>query len=613
MQPPAWPLGASFEGDSLRFRYWAPEHRKVEVELLGEARRTLALERQDDGTFVGALEQAPERVRYRVGVDGAGPFPDPFSRAQPDGVHAASEIARDTFLWTDHAWRGVALEDLVLMEIHVGTATPEGTFEALIGKLPHYRELGVTALELMPVASFPGTRNWGYDGVSLFAPAAVHGGPEGLRRLVAAAHEEELGVLLDVVYNHFGPDGNYLASYSRRHFTADRKTPWGDAIDTREEPVRELFRQNAAMWIRDYHLDGLRLDATHEILDDRARPLLKEIAEAARAAAPEREVLVIAEDDRNEARLVRSTEKQGDGLDAVWADDFHHQVRRAFAGDRDGYFADFSGTAADLATTIERGWFYEGQPSAHRGGPRGTPAAQVHPTRLVHCLQNHDQVGNRALGDRLGASVSDAAQRAMVALLLLSPSTPLLFQGQEWNASTPFLYFTDHAAELGRAVTAGRRREFAGFTAFTAAEIPDPQDLTTFQRSKLDWTELGRGRHAAMLSWYRALLRLRRTHPALRARDRGSFRASALGEDALVLERRGGGHTLQLIAALRGVVDLPLDPAWEVLLASGDARHGGAGEARVIAGRLVIEGPGAVVVVRRERAPAVTSRSNPGA
>jgi maltooligosyltrehalose trehalohydrolase len=576
----------------------------VEVVLYkqdGQPGTSLPLVDEGQGFFSTTLPGEGAGVRYKLRVDGAGPFPDPWSRSQPEGVHGPSEVVVPDFAWTDAGWKGVAPEAHVLYEVHVGTATPEGTFEALIPRLRSFKELGVTTLELLPLASFPGARNWGYDGVELFAPQATYGGPQGLRRLIDAAHAEGLAVLIDAVYNHFGPDGNYLSCYSPHYFTNRHHTPWGDAVNydgQGSEVVRQLVLSNVEMWIRDYHADGLRLDAAHAIVDEGKPHLLTEIVERARASAGGRQVVVFAEDDRNDTRLVRSPAQGGLGLDGVWADDFHHQMRRAFAGDNEGYYADYTGSMEDLARTLRQGWFYEGQVSQVHGHPRGTPGKDAEPWRFVHCIQNHDQVGNRAHGERLGADVSPAAFRAMSTLFLLAPYTPLLFMGQEWNASTPFIYFTDHNAELGRLVTEGRRKEFAGFKRFAGSEVPDPQAVETFTRSKLDWSEAERPEHAGVRALYRELLRLRATDASLRERRRGHFDARPLGKDALVLERRGpSGGALHVLLNVRGSLEHRLPAGAELVLWSEAPRFGGASQEEPLrSGVLRLEGPMAAVV-----------------
>lgn len=591
------------EGSRVRWRVWAPGHQKLEVvlhDLKGQPGRVLPMAPEPGDCFGAVLEGHGGGTLYKLRVDGEGPFPDPWSRSQPLGVHGPSEVVVPAFEWTDTAWKGVEPEGLVIYEVHVGTATPEGTFEALIPRLPGLKELGVSALELMPVAAFPGVRNWGYDGVDLFAPSHAYGGPEGLRRLIDAAHARGLAVLIDAVYNHFGPDGNYLRCYSPHYFTGRHHTPWGDAVNYDGEGsayVRSLVLSNVEMWIRDYHADGLRLDAAHAIVDEGRPHLLTEIAERARAAAPGRRVLVIAEDERNERRLLLPPAEGGHGLDGVWADDFHHQMRRAFAGDSEGYYQDYTGGTEDLARTLNQGWYYQGQQSKNLGHARGTQAAGLPPSGFVLCIQNHDQVGNRAFGERLGHDVSPAAFRAMSALLLLSPYTPLLFMGQEWNASTPFLYFTDHNAELGRLVTEGRRKEFAGFARFAGAEVPDPQAPDTFARSRLDWSEAEKPEHAGVRALYRELLRLRASEPSLREARRGGYEARALGRDALLLERWSNGQALQVVVAIRGPLEHRVPEGAELVLWTEAPRFGGGVQASPLEkGTLRLQGPAAAVV-----------------
>ncbi|HZI16553.1 MAG TPA: malto-oligosyltrehalose trehalohydrolase [Myxococcus sp.] len=596
-------LGAWVEEGRVRWRVWAPGHQKLEVVLhdsRGQPGRVLPMTPEPGDCFGAVMEGQGAGTLYKLRVDGAGPFPDPWSRSQPLGVHGASEVVAPDFEWTDAGWKGVAPEGLVIYKVHVGTATPEGTFEALIPRLHGLKELGVTALEIMPVADFPGRRNWGYDGVDLFAPTHAYGGPEGLRRLINAAHARGLAVLIDAVYNHFGPDGNYLRCYSPHYFTGRHHTPWGDAVNYDGEGsayVRSLVLSNVEMWIRDYHADGLRLDAAHAIVDEGTPHLLTEIAERARAAAPERRVLVIAEDERNERRLLLPPSEKGHGLDGVWADDFHHQLRRAFAGDSEGYYQDYTGSTEDIARTLNQGWYYQGQVSKNLGHARGTKSDGLPPSGFVLCIQNHDQVGNRAFGERLGQDVSPAAFRAMSALLLTAPYTPLLFMGQEWNASTPFLYFTEHNAELGKLVTEGRRKEFAGFTKFAGAEVPDPQAEDTFNRSKLDWSEADKPEHAGVRALYRELLRLRASEPSLREAKRGDYEARALGPDALLLERRGGGQVLQVLVCVRGSLEHRVPDGATLLLWTEAPRFGGTTEAPLQPGGLLrLEGPSAAVV-----------------
>ncbi len=581
-------IGAWPEGSGVRFRVWAPTHERVEVlpESDGAAASRLLLSAEEGGTFTGVLPGARAGLRYRYLLDGDGPFPDPASRFQPDGVHGPSQVVDPgAFAWSDDAWRGVELRDLALYEVHVGTLTREGTFAAAADRLPYLRELGVTAIELMPVAAFAGRWNWGYDGVCLFAPASCYGAPDDLRRLVDAAHTLGLGVLLDVVYNHFGPDGAYVGRFGPSYFSATHHTPWGAAVNLDgdgADAVRQFFIENALHWLHEYHVDGLRFDATHALIDDSPTHLLSELAGRVRASIRGRTVLLTAEDDRNLAAIVRPQAAGGWGLDAVWSDDFHHEIRRLAAGDRDGYFQDFSGSAADVAATIRRGWFYTGQHSAHRNAPRGTDPSSIAVERFIFFLQNHDQVGNRAFGERLNQQIAPPLFRALTALLLLIPETPLLFMGQEWAASTPFLYFTDHHPELGRLVTEGRRAEFAKFDAFSddrlRARIPDPQAEETFRASRLDWAEADREPHAGMLRLHRALLSLRQAEAALRAPANGEA-AAALDDDTLAVHRTSDEDQLLLLVRFRGAgvgqpdAALPrmARSAWRIVLTTEDS------------------------------------------
>jgi maltooligosyltrehalose trehalohydrolase len=554
---------------------------------------TCSLEPAGHGWFEGRAPGIGAGARYRFRLPDGRLLPDPASRFQPEGVHGPSMVIDPAaFAWSDHGWRGVRLEDLVVYELHVGTFTPAGTFDGVVAQLPYLRDLGVTALELMPVADFPGSRNWGYDGAALFAPARCYGPPDALRRLVDGAHRLGLAVLLDVVYNHVGPDGAYLNAFSPFYFTDRHRSPWGAGVNLDGEgadQVRAFFIENALHWVHEYHVDGLRLDATHAIEDGGPRHFLAELAGRVKRSAPDREVLVIAEDSRNLARIVTPTEHGGWGLDAVWADDLHHQLRRRLAGDTDGYYQDYRGTTTDIATTIRQGWFFTGQHSDFLAAPRGTAPSGVPPRRSVVCVQNHDQVGNRAFGDRLHHRIDPAAYRAVSALLLVVPETPLLFMGQEWAASSPFLFFTDHHAELGRLVTEGRRREFARFAAFadaaTRARIPDPQVEQTFAASRLDWHEQAREPHAGTRRLYAALLALRRQRTAFRAG--AAIEALALDGATLAVRRTGPEDTVLAVVRLEGAGTVDLAPAtgtphggpavgpgvaWTALLHTEDAR-----------------------------------------
>jgi maltooligosyltrehalose trehalohydrolase len=612
-------IGARPEADGVHFRVWAPASDRVDVIVYGPSADSVhGLTREQEGYFSGLVSGLAAGTRYRYRLDGGESYPDPASRAQPDGVHGPSEVIDPgAFRWSDGEWGGQELERLVIYELHVGTFTPGGTFDSAMDTLAQIVDLGATAIEVMPIGNFPGQRNWGYDGVNLFAPAAVYGGPEAFKRLVDRAHRLGLSVILDVVYNHFGPEGNYLPAITGGRFFTDRhRTPWGEAINYDGEdsrPVRDFVFQNALHWFDEYHVDGLRLDATHAIVDDSPKHLLAELAERVHAM-PGRRRLLIAEDDRNERALLLPTEDGGYGLDAVWADDLHHQLRRHVAGDREGYFARYAGTAEDIATTLRQGWWRTGDhpvPDDDEQEREGTSPAGIHPKRFVHCIQNHDQTGNRALGERLNHQIPPGAFRASSALLLTSPYTPMLWMGQEWAASSPFQYFTDHPVELGRLVTEGRREEFKLFSAFQDPElrehIPDPQAEETFERSRLKWEERKEGVHAGVLQLYRTLLRLRAEHPALADSAREKFRVEAVGEGAVVLRREGPESSVLVVVNFRGEIQLDLQEAeltrprgdvWCHLLATEEARFGGdGGWGRMEAdGVLHLVQPGAVVL-----------------
>jgi len=497
-------------------RVWAPRAAEVELECCG---RAAGMARGEGGWWMLDTPLVEHGVDYAFRIDGEGPFPDPRSGWQPGGVHGPSRwVDHGRFAWSDEGWRQPPLGSAVIYELHVGTFTPEGTFEAVIGRLDHLLSLGVTHLELMPVAEFPGTRGWGYDGVDLYAPHHAYGGPEGLKRLVDACHCKGLAVVLDVVYNHLGPSGNYLSRFGP-YFTSRYATPWGEAVNLdgpNSDEVRRFFLDNALMWLRDYHLDGLRIDAVHAILDTSATHFLEALSAEVRQLESHlgRSCVLIAESDLNDPRLVRPSEVGGYGLDAQWNEDFHHALHAVLTGEGHGYYADF-GSLGHLARTLTRGFAYDGRFSVFRQRTHGRPAGGLPGSRFVGCLQNHDQVGNRARGDRTGQLLSLGQLRIGAALVLLSPFVPMLFQGEEWGASNPFLYFTDHEeTELAEAVRCGRREEFAAFE-WDPDTIPDPQSADTFLQSRLVWEERDQEPHSSLLDWHRSLRELRSTIPDL--------------------------------------------------------------------------------------------------
>jgi maltooligosyltrehalose trehalohydrolase len=523
----------------VRYRVWAPAHESIEVRVYtegGAVARTVPLLPAGDGCFEGIDAAGRAGDWYKFRLPNGGEFPDPASRAQAAGVHGPSRVVEARgFVWHDATWARPAFRDLIIYELHVGTFSPEGTFRSAIERLEYLHDIGINAIELMPVADFPGARGWGYDGVLQFAPAEAYGSPDDLRALVDAAHALGIAVLLDVVFNHFGPAGNYMSQYAPAFFSSEEKTPWGDAINfghAHSAAVRAFYRANLLYWMEDFHLDGFRLDATHAIIDASEPHMLAELAALVQA----RGGYMIAEDDRNEARLITDRAQGGYGFDAVWADDFHHIVEVGLI-EASVYRRDFEGDLAELEKALQQGWLYTGQFSKRRGKPKGTPAGNLPPERFVFCISNHDQIGNRALGERLNHLVSPAAYRAASALLLLTPHTPLLFMGQEWGASTPFQYFTDHDEELGRAIEQGRRAEFreAFASSRERGEVPPCQAESTFLRSKLNWPELDRREHAQILALYRELIRLRREQPARRPASRGLVRDVALAGKTLAL------------------------------------------------------------------------------
>jgi len=500
------------------FRVWAPRARRVDLMLRGHERH--ALDGPDElGWYSVDVEAAPGDD-YAYSLDGGDPRPDPRSPWQPAGVHGPSRLVDHAgFAWSDDEWQGGApLADAVVYELHVDTFSAEATYEGVIPKLDHLVALGVTAVELLPVVEYPGRWGWGYDGVDLYAPKSGDGGPEGLKRLVDACHAKGLSVIIDVVYNHLGPAGNYLGEYGP-YFTDRYGTPWGEAVNldgADSDAVRDFVLDNALMWLRDYHADGLRLDAVHAIVDTSAMHILEEMAGRVDELEAElgRPKYLIAESDLNDPRVVAGRDVGGLGMDAQWSDDFHHALHAVLTGERAGYYSDF-GSLDQLATALRQAFVYDGNYAPHRRRRHGRTPAGIPSTRFLGYLQNHDQIGNRAHGERSSMLMSEGLLKAAAALVLLGPSVPMLFQGEEWGASTPFLYFTDHDdPELGKAVTEGRRREFASF-GWDPADVPDPQDPTTFERSKLDWDEPGRPPHSGLLDWHTQLIALRRSMPEL--------------------------------------------------------------------------------------------------
>ncbi len=595
------PVGAELlPTGGVHFRVWAPRRKRVEVVLEGcpgwvGGPEQVELGPEGNGYFSGAVPSAGAGTLYRYRLDGGRDlYPDPASRFQPEGPHGPSQVVDPTlFPWTDEGWIGVTLEGQVIYEMHLGTFTREGNWEAASRELPELAAAGITLLEVMPVAEFHGRFGWGYDGVDLFAPTRLYGKPDDFRRFVDRAHAAGLGVILDVVYNHLGPEGNYLSLFSQDYFTDRYSNEWGDAIDfdgPNSGPVREFFVANSGYWIDEFHLDGLRLDASQVIHDSSPEHVLAAIARRVREAGRGRRTLLVAENERQHVRLVRPQEQGGYGLDALWNDDFHHSAMVALTGHNEAYYTDYLGTPQELISAVKYGFLYQGQHYRWQGKGRGSPTFGLKPSVFVLFLQNHDQIANSAAGLRIHQLTSPGRYRAMTALTLLAPGTPMLFQGQEFAASSPFLYFADHSPELAQLVRRGRA-EFVGQFRSVAdpdvqARLADPGDVDSFERSKLELSE--RERHSEAYALHQELLRLRREDPVFSSRRTRGVDGAVLGPEAFLLRFFGeeGNDRLLLVNLGR---DLCLDPvpepllappegaSWELLWSSEDPRYGGLG------------------------------------
>jgi len=580
----AMPFGAALSEAGVRFALWAPSAAEVDLIIGDEAPR--AMNRREDGQADLFVAGARAGTRYAFRVNGRHVIPDPASRFQPDGALAASMVVDPaSYQWRDEEWRGRAWEEAVIWEAHVGAATPTGSYEELARKLPDLAHLGFTAIELMPLSDCPGERNWGYDGVLPFSPNRSYGWPDDLKRLIDRAHELNLMMFLDVVYNHFGPSGNFLSSYCSSFFNESEVTPWGGAINfdgPGSAQVRDFFIHNALYWLEELHFDGLRFDAVHAFVDHSERPFLADLAARVRAAIPNRRIHLILENEKNEAHwLARREDGTPAQYTAQWDDDVHHCWHRLLTGEQDGYYEDFDQPARRLGRALAEGFAYQGEPSRHQSGrARGEPSSKAPPAAFVAFLQNHDQIGNRAFGERIGQLAPEERLDVALALLLLSPQIPMMFMGEEWGASAPFLYFVDFSDDpsLSKAVREGRRREFARFPAFSdqrnAERIPDPTAPRTFLASKIDWEERKKPLHAARLAAVAELLRIRAVEivPLISTRFVGA--SHALSEHSvLTVEWRFAGAVLRLIANFGGA-DAPCeaDPSERLIWASSKAR-----------------------------------------
>lgn len=607
------PLGAHALGEGqCSFHVWAPHAKTIELLILSPEERRERLVPSEHGYHSAIVDGVRPGARYFYLLDGEVQRPDPASRFQPEGVHGPSEVVDPQFRWADGHWFGLPLRDYIFYEVHVGTATSEGTFDALIPLINDWKTLGVTAIELMPVAQFPGSRNWGYDGVFPYAVQNSYGGPAGLRRFVNACHAQGLAVVLDVVYNHIGPEGNYLPDFGP-YFTKRYSTPWGEALNFDGEhsnEVRRFFLENALQWQRDFHIDALRLDAVHAIRDSSATPFLQDLARATRLQSERsnRRFFLIAESDMNNARIIRPESIGGFGLDAQWSDDFHHVLHVLLTGEREGYYEDFGGTR-QLAKCFEEGFVYTGEYSAHRKRNHGAPAHQTSPCQFVVYAQNHDQVGNRIMGDRLTELVGLEKLKLAATTVILSPFLPLLFMGEEYGETAPFQYIVSHSdLTLLEAVRKGRREEFAAFQ--WEQEMPDPAEEATFEKCRLNPAVcLDEGDHAVLREFYKELIRLRKTAPALVNAEKGTVRAVPLGGGkSLAVIYAAGQNSLCLLlnfqdTPARMSADL-LSGTWRKRLASADPRWGGAGdeipEVFEISGMLSVHCPGSSATVFQE-------------
>jgi maltooligosyltrehalose trehalohydrolase len=590
------PIGAeTLSQGGVHFRVWAPRSPRVTVRLETESdgATDIELQAEPDGYFSGLIPDAKAGMTYRYVLE-RGTFPDPVSRFQPQGPHEASQIVDPlAFQWTDRDWKGVTREGQVIYEFHLGTFTKEGTWRAAIEQLEELAQLGVTLLEVMPVADFPGRYGWGYDGVSLFAPTRLYGEPDDFRAFVDRAHALGLGVILDVVYNHFGPDGNYLTEFSEDYLSKTRHSEWGAAVNFDGEnsaPVREFILANAGYWIEEFHLDGLRLDATQQFFDGSEDHIIAAIAREVRRSANGRGVYVVGENEPQDSRLIRDPAKGGYGLEALWNDDFHHSAIVALTGRNEAYYTDYRGTPQEFVSTAKRGFLYQGQRYRWQKGRRGSASLDLEPSNFVTFVQNHDQVANSLWGHRLHTMTDAGRLRAITALLLLGPGTPLLFQGQEFAASTPFLYFADHNPDLAKLVAEGRAKFLRQFPSIdspeAAAMLANPEEEETFLRCKLDFADREKNRGIYLL--HKELIALRHRDPLLGRAASGTFDGAVLSDRAFVLRYFGREQNDRLLVVNFGtgmsfdpvsepLLGPPSDRVWETIFSTEDPRYGGGG------------------------------------
>ncbi len=597
------PIGAELaeDGSGTHFRIWAPDRESIEV-VFENGHESLTLTAEAQGYYSGFAPDIAAGTRYKYRPDGGEPFPDPASRRQPHGVHGFSEVVDSfAFRWSDNGWSGVRLMGQVIYEMHLGTFTEKGTWQSAAEKLSYLRDTGITLIEVMPIAEFPGRFGWGYDGVQPYAPATIYGTPDDMRAFIDHAHALDIGVILDVVYNHLGPDGNYLSKYSRHYFTDAYKTDWGQAVNFDGEqsgPVREYFRENAAYWIREFHLDGLRLDATQALYDRSEPHIIAEIASAACRAAGGRSIVLIAENEPQDTKLLRPLADGGCGLDAMWNDDYHHTAMVALTGKADAYYTDYRGTPQEFVSALKYGYLYQGQWYRWQRKRRGTPTLGFPRAAMVNFIQNHDQVANSARGQRVSELTSPGVLKAVTALTLLAPGTPMLFQGQEFAASSPFLFFADHTPGLANKVRQGRIEFLEQWRSLKLPEMrrcfDDPSALGTFEKSKLDHSEVWT--HSEIYALHRDLLRLRREDPVISRQGAEGIDGAVLSHACFLVRFFSPGYRLDRLLLVNLGTDLELTPAPEPLLAppasmrwteiwsSDNSLYGGSGTAPVDAG-----------------------------
>jgi len=579
-------VGAFFSADrTSTFTVWAPFRKNVELKIVEPESRIVPMEQDEKGYWHTEVHGLSAETRYVYRLDGERERPDPASHFQPSGVHEPSQVVNHSlFNWTDKTWRLFPLEEMIIYELHVGTFTPQGTFGAILPRLQEFNDLGINTIELMPVAQFPGTRNWGYDGVSLYAVQDSYGGPDGLKKLVNACHEQGIAVILDVVYNHLGPEGNYLRDYGP-YFTDKYKTPWGMAInfdDAYSNEVRNFYIENALHWIKHYHIDGFRLDAVHGISDLSAKPFLQELAESVYefSTGEKRRVYLIAESDLNDTRIIRPRELGGYGLDAQWCDDFHHCIHTLLTGEQDGYYCDF-GSMADLVKSMREGFVYSGIYSVFRKRNHGNSSRDMPAYQFIVFSQNHDQTGNRAFGERLSQLVSFEALKLAAGVVLFSPYIPLIFMGEEYGEETQFLYFVSHSdPALVEAVRKGRREEFQTFT--WKKEPPDPQDEDTFRTSKLQWEKRENGKHQILLNFYQYLIGLRKKLPSLGSCNKENLEVYAFEEEKVLCMQRWKKQDRVFCIFNFNTTDVKLrlafpEGTWEKIVDSSDVNWTGPG------------------------------------